>query len=29
LAPQRPLALYADLLVLAQPGRAVVRQDRA
>ena len=22
--PQRPLALYADLLVLAQPGRVVV-----
>ena len=28
-APQRSSALHSDLLVLAQPGRAVVRQDRA
>ena len=28
-ASQRSSALHADLLVLAQPGRAVVRQDRA
>ena len=28
-ASERPSALHADLLVLAQPGRAVVRQDRA
>ena len=28
-ASERSSALHADLLVLAQPGRAVVRQDRA
>ena len=28
-APERSLALHSDLLVMVEPGRAVVRQDRA